>query len=188
MPRNRVYYERKPRDFYPTPAWVTKKLLSAWPVSNVVYEPACGNGAMVAPLVESGRTVYASDIAPVGVPGAAVSDFLKDPCPFPLPHFGFDIVTNPPFGPMGRLGVSFIERALKSNARRVFMLLPIAFDCGKTRRHIFADNPLFAAKIILHDRIKWFAHQTGKKVQPQENHAFYVWDREVRGRPVVIYK
>ena len=37
-------------------------------------------------------------------------------------------------------------------------LLPTAkLNCGKTRTDLFADNPRFATKIVLLDRIQWFA-------------------------------
>lgn len=53
----------------------------------------------------------------------------------------------------------------------VALLLTAKFDFGKTRRHLFADNPRFMAKIALLDRISWAANgKTGT-----EDHAWYVW-------------
>jgi hypothetical protein len=61
------------------------------------------------------------------------------------------------------------------------MLLPIDFDSGKTRRHVF-QHPAFALKLVLLDRIKWFDGQSGST-----NHCWCVWDWKHKGPPVIKY-
>jgi hypothetical protein len=60
------------------------------------------------------------------------------------------------------------------------MLLRVDFDSAKSRRHLFADCPAFAGKIVLTKRIRCIEGSTGS---PSFNHAWFVWDRQHRGRP-----
>lgn len=85
-----------------------------------------------------------------------------------------DIVTNPPFGTQGKLALKFIERSLELTAHhhcRIAMLLPIDYDSGSTRRHVFGDCPRFYHKITLLNRVRIFNGQSGTT-----NHAWYLWD------------
>ena len=82
-----------------------------------------------------------------------------------------DIITNPPYGPHNKDAVTFARLALKRTDGWVALLLTAKFDFGKTRRDLFADNPRFAFKIALLDRIQWFPGATAGT----EDHAWYVW-------------
>jgi hypothetical protein len=64
------------------------------------------------------------------------------------------------------------------------MLLRADFDSAKSRRHLFADCAAFARKIALTKRIVWF---DGPKAAPSFNHAWYLWDWQHRGLPVLAY-
>jgi hypothetical protein len=92
------------------------------------------------------------------------------------------IVTNPPYGTLGRLAEAFIAHALKL-VPFVAMLLRVDFDSAKTRQHLFRDNRAFAGKLILLDRIKWFEGPSC----PSDNHAWFIFDRGHRGPPVIRY-
>src|SRR5215210_5604055 len=75
---------RHPADFYPThPDW-TRALLAHVNLTREVWEPACGDGAMVRVLEKAGYEVRATDIA-------YGDDFLESDL-----RAG-SIVTNPPF-------------------------------------------------------------------------------------------
>src|SRR5690606_12782033 len=116
-------------------------------------------------------------------------DFLIDPLLESGP-LDFDaIITNPPYGKGNRDAVRFAENALARCAGQVALLLTAKFDFGKTRRHLFADNPRFAAKIALVDRIQWFPGDTSGT----EDHAWYVWTDEDRvqrqyGKPIMLWE
>jgi hypothetical protein len=57
-------YERKERDLYETPAWVTLALLPHLPASiRTIWEPAAGSGQMVRALTGAGYQVMATDRA-----------------------------------------------------------------------------------------------------------------------------
>ena len=64
------------------------------------------------------------------------------------------------------------------------MLLRADFDSAKTRRSLFAECPLFARKLVLTRRIRWFEDFVGS---PSYNHAWFVWRRDHRGLPTIGY-
>lgn len=89
-----------------------------------------------------------------------------------------NIVTNPPFKDAHK----FIRHALKlvEPARgKVAMLLPVAYDAGKTRRDLFLHGPI-KAKYTLTKRIRW-ANLEQKEAGPSANHAWFVWDWSYQG-------
>jgi len=175
-------YERKPRDFYATPAWVTAAALPHLPLrleleAGAIWEPACGNGDMVRVLEQAGFTVVASDITDG-------DDFLFMMGIIPPVKA---IITNPPYN----LAHEFCEHALRLTKRThgvVAMLLGSDFDYAKSRASLFRDCPQFAKKIALTKRIVWFVEDNGKpKASPSENHAWYVWDWKHEGPPTIGY-
>ena len=167
-------YERREHDDYPTPPEVLDVLFRQVGFEGAILDPACGKLCRVIKAAERhGYTASGNDI----IHGP---DFLN------ISRVGGDnIVTNPPYGGRtGKLALRFIEHALKLTARskkRVAMLLPIDFDSGKTRAHVFAP-PVFALKLVLLDRVKWFDNRAGST-----NHAWYVWDWKHRGPATLMY-
>jgi hypothetical protein len=89
------------------------------------------------------------------------------------------VCTNPPYN----LAVEFCRHALKI-APKVAFLLSLQFDSARTRRDLFADCPTFKAKYPLIRRIRW-DNLVQSKAGPSENHAWYVWDAEHRGPPIL---
>jgi hypothetical protein len=135
----------------------------------VVWEPAPGEGYLASALTVEGLEVIATH-----------DDFFRRDA---MPQGVNTIATNPPFGKGGRQAVKFIRHAFKLEVERMILLLKVDFDSGKTRTDLFRDQLMFAGKIVLLDRIKWFE---GPK-QPSENHAIFVWDRRHRGSPWIRY-
>jgi hypothetical protein len=169
-------YERKERDLYETPAWVTEALIPHLPKGvNSIWEPACGSGKMVRALQEfGGYEVEGSDIA-----DEEDNDFLT----FMGSENPDAIVTNPPY----ELATEFVEHALSLTEAQggvVAMLLRTDFDHAKTRSHLFAQHPAFAKKIVLTKRIRWFEESTGS---PSFNHAWFIWNWRHQGAPTLAY-
>ena len=164
-------YARQKRDLYETPEWVTLELGPHLPFVNgrIIWEPAAGNGKMVAALQKLGFEVAASD---------RERDFLTQPAPKPF----WGIVTNPPFN----LATEFIERALFMMPPDgiVAMLLRTDFDHAKTRKHLFSGEPRFSKKVVLRKRIIWFDRPGAA---PSFNHAWFIWDGNQRGAPSLAY-
>lgn len=179
-------FERKRHDLYETEKWATEALLRHFPVDGlVVWEPAAGNHLMADVLREAGASVVTSDIATYDRPHDWERNFFL-PCEKTNANA---IITNPPYGKGNRDAVRFAELALERCDGLVALLLTAKFDFGKTRRHLFQDNPRFCAKIALLDRISWAANgETGT-----EDHAWYVWhshDRVERqyGKPIMLWE
>lgn len=169
-------YERKERDLYETPEWVTQAVIPFLPSPPLkIWEPACGNGAIVRVLADNGYDVYATD----KVDG---EDFfeMKDPV-------GADgILTNPPYTD----SAVFIQHAIDVMQRQrgfVAMLLPVDYDSAKSRRYLFAECPIFSKKIVLLRRIVWFERDDGKKAAPSENHAWMIWSWRHQGPPTIAW-
>lgn len=179
-------YARKENDLYQTEPWATEALLRHFPIElgSDVWEPAAGNHLMADVLREAGAKVFTSDIATYDREHDVIFDFLKGN------HEGRSrdaIITNPPYGKGNRDAVRFARLALHRCKHHVALLLTAKFDFGKTRSDLFGNNPRFAAKIALVDRIQWFPGETSGT----EDHAWYVWAPSPgpgRGEARLIYE
>jgi len=138
---------------------------------------------MIDVFAEWGAGWFATDIQPL-TSTAEQSDFFSWQT---LPHDASSIITNPPY----KIATRFIEHALRLTEQRggvVAMLLRTDFDHAKTRRHLFADHPAFAKKIVLRKRIRWFEPKPGeKKKSPSFNHAWFIWDWRHGGEPTIAW-
>jgi len=178
-------YARKENDFYQTEPWATEALLRRFPVAGLsVWEPAAGNHLMADVLRDSAAKVWTSDIATYDRQHDCLLNFFSSGDY--LMRKSDAIVTNPPYGKSNREAVKFTRLALQRCRGLVAMLLTMKFDSGKTRYDLFGDNPRFAAKIVLTDRISWEFNGKGGT----ENHAWYVWQgvRSPGIAPVIYYE
>ena len=160
-------YARRENDLYQTEPWATEALLRHFPVVGMtVWEPAAGNHLMADVLRDAGATVVTSDIATYDREHDQWFNFLGTG--FNVWRTGADaIVTNPPYGKGNRDAVRFAELALERCSGTVALLLTAKFDFGKTRHHLFRDNPRFAAKIALVDRISWAGNGETRRNAPR---------------------
>lgn len=167
-------YERKERDLYETPAWVTQALLPHLPQHHEreVWEPAAGSGKMADALADAGYKVFSTDIA-----DNEKFDFLAM-----IDRRWRTIITNPPYA----LAQRFIEHAqqMVGGDGMVAMLLRTDFDHAKTRQHLFGKCPWFQKKVVLTRRIVWFE---AENAAPSFNHAWYIWKMDYRGAPTIGY-
>lgn len=174
-------YARKENDLYQTEPWATEALLRNFPVEpgQFVWEPAAGNHLMADVLRDHGANVLTSDITTYGREHDEIFDFLD--ASFKTKHAS-TLITNPPYGKGNRDAVKWAELSLQRCHGFVALLLTAKFDFGKTRRHLFRDNPRFCAKIALVDRLSWTLDgETGT-----EDHAWYIWESANRARMVPI--
>lgn len=116
---------------------------------RALWEPACGNGAIVVPLRNRGFEVVATDLhdwgCPISVPGM---DFLSSAsasvaAQMAVDHERYGIVTNPPFN----RAEEFVERAV-SLAPYVAMLCRLAFFESEGRMNWFPRVGLSRVHII----------------------------------------
>ena len=166
-------YERNEADFYPTPEWCTKALLSVYDFKGGFYEPCCGDGAISKVLSNHGKTVsYDLHDRGYGVHGV---DFLEQTSL--LPADAINIVTNPPY----TLAEEFIRHSLKLtqvHQSAVAMLLRNEYDCASSRTKLF-DHVAFSCKVVLTRRPRWIVGTTGS---PRHNYSWYVWDWSTRNK------
>lgn len=185
-------YARRPRDAYFTPSWVTQCLVKAVELvpypqrrNQVVWEPACGDGAIAEVLRHAGYEVCASDIADYGYNfGTAGVDFFAATTPGNDYQLGA-IVTNPPFD----LALPFIRRALELTAPRdgwlggkVAILQRHEFDAPASHHPLFRHP--FKAKLVLPRRPKW---SDDDKASPRFPFAWFLWDWRHSGDPVLRF-
>lgn len=166
-------YARRAGDLYITPRWVTEALIPFLPSPpRRIWEPAAGaTGAIAWPLAAAGFSVVTTDINDPESPldFLATADATAD-----------GVVSNPPVS----LAQEFIEHALDLSVDFAAMLLRVDFDSAKTRRHLFADCPIFAGKVVLTRRIRWFEGSTGS---PSYNHCWFIWNWNYQGLPTIAY-
>lgn len=156
-------------DFYPTPAWATYALIDNERFQGRIWEPACGDGAMVRVLGETGQVVDASDLYNRGF-GESGIDFLKSS------RTVENIVTNPPYNS----AEGFVEAGLRQTTHKLSLLLRLAFLEGANRqRTIFAKTP--PARVwVFSERITFYPAGAVMKGTGTTAYAWFVWDKQMR--------
>lgn len=126
--------KRREMDFYPTPPEPTVALVrflkAQWLMTDhdTVWEPACGDGAMVRALRSEGLTVTATDLQ-------SGFDFLDRE----IELDGRWIITNPPFS----LAEPFIRRAAELGRPCAFLLKSQYWHSSKRRTLFLEHTPSF---------------------------------------------
>lgn len=162
-------YELQAFELYETETWATNSLIEylGLPAGALIWEPAAGNHKIADTLLASGMRTITSDITVHNREHDFIADFYGD---FEIPDVA-GIITNPPFGRRNMLAARFARLCLQRCPGWIALLLTAKFDFAKTRMDLFANNPRFAAKVSLLDRIQWFAGEN----QGTEDHAWYIW-------------
>lgn len=180
QPGRHALRERKD-DLYETPEPAVEALLRVEKLPKIVWEPACGPGAIVRVLRNHGHEVYATDLVDYGCPDSTARvDFLMESG---MPYAIDTIVTNPPF----KLANQFVAHAL-TLVPRVVMLLRLAFLESQARSAILDGGMLarvhvFRNRLPMMHRSGWRGPQAGSSVC----FAWFVWDRTHRG-PAEIHR
>jgi hypothetical protein len=164
-------YDERNLDAYFTPIEAVLSLvdLEHEHLPNHIWEPACGDGAIVKPLRGYGFDVLASDVVDYGCPDSKLRDYLHSP--IDTPERG--IVTNPPF----KLALSFAEKAVKES-NYVAFLLRTNFLESVERLAFFKYSPpsyiyISSRRLPMMHRFGW----NGPKAPSNTCHAWFVWER-----------
>ena len=166
-------------DLYETPAVAVEALLRVEALPHIIWEPACGPGAIVNVLREHGHHVIATDLVDYGCPDSQSRiDFLME-----VPQLVGAIVTNPPF----KLAEEFVAKAL-ALCPRVIMLLRLAF-LESERRCAILDNGMLARVHVFRKRLPMMHRGgwQGRKANSGMAFAWFVWDRAHRG-PATLHR
>lgn len=124
--------EERGDDYYATPSCTTEALLREVKLPKLIWEPACGDGAISKLLEAAGHTVISTDLNNRGY-GTTPVDFLMETR---APEGVKCIVTNPPY----KLANEFVDKALEL-VPVCHMLLRLAYLEGTTRARLI-DNHL----------------------------------------------
>lgn len=172
-------------DFYASPPEAAWGLIGAEGARLPfhLWEPACGDGALVKPLRATGRRVTATDLVERGCPDAESGiDFLMET----RPPAGLEgVVTNPPF----KLATEFAGRATDF-CPYVALLLRLAFLETEKRREFFSRAGL-SRVLVFSDRLPMM-HREGYEGPKTSNSgqafAWFVFDSRVPvGEPVLRF-
>lgn len=172
--------EREPDEFYPTPAEPTRALLSA-EIGRLnefatIWEPACGDGAMVREMHAVGLDVFGSDLIDRGC-GAVIRDFYDFTSPA-----ADAIVTNPPFDQCGwgNGKARWLYHALETlDVEYMALLLNWSWPGAGGLAPFWAKYP--PARVYL---MRWKIDFTGQGAPPMLN-AWFVWDKQHRGETIL---
>jgi len=167
--------ERQKEDFYPTPSFATKSLLSREQFNGSIWECACGDGAISKVLIECGHSVYSSDIINRGF-GISGVDFLN------TIYAHDNIITNPPY----KYALDFILHAKKCANKKIAMFLKTVFLESESRYDMFQDKD-FPLKTVYQFSKRVTLYKDGKKMKNSGMiaYAWFVWDREYKGEPTI---
>ena len=170
--------EAAPRDFYPTPPWVSRWFGNRFlERGDWVWECACGDGAMSRALAEFASAVFSSDIADYGFEDAAVIDFLERKR---LPLATDWIVSNPPFSRAEEFCRHALAMQKKNRDLNVAFLARVQFVEGKARHSLFAAHPPL---ICFHSgRINFWKGTLRPECKSAHAHAWFVWHAQASPR------
>lgn len=165
---------RRADDFYPTPPDATRAILAAEGATlarlGAVWEPACGDGAIVRECAAAGLAVTASDVRDRGWPGTVTRSFY-DWAAAAAPA----ILTNPPYCEINSRGRGRWLDHLAGLPGWTWCALLLNWDWPAARAGGMAglhDRMPFARAWLL----RWKVDFTGGGAPPQRN-AWFIWDR-----------
>ena len=157
-------------DFYATPSEAVLALLKVEKFTGTIWEPACGDGAIVDIMRAAGHRVYATDLVDRNCHDSESRvDFLMEKAP--SFHIGA-IVTNPPYA----LAKQFVAHAL-TLVPKVAMLLRLAFLEGSGRSSILDSGALARVHVFKNRLPRMHRHGwEGKQSSSSIAFAWFVWE------------
>lgn len=187
--------EREKDDFYATPEWATQALVDVYGLrmrellkdNLILWEPACGNGAMtkvLEPFFLEGQ-VISSDLVHRG--HGNTFDFLSND--IEAADFGEDItledfggvVTNPPF----KLAKEFILKAVNlPSSKFTCMFLRLSFLEGQKRKKLFEEHPPKYV-YVFSKRVSFGRGDSEQKKMNAVAYAWFVWETGFKGETTV---
>lgn len=85
-------------EFFETPQWAVLAILKNTEISNNIYDPCAGLGAITETLRTPSKKIFTTDIKDWGYSNLdRIHDFLDEEINLPFKAHQFDIIMNPPF-------------------------------------------------------------------------------------------
>ncbi len=175
---------RADHDFYPTPPEAARALLSVEQFDGLIWEPACGDGAISKELARHGHSVHSTDLVDRSY-GTGAQDFLS---PLTLTRTLIEqpevkhIVTNPPYSYRRGIGDKFVGQALRITRQtggKVAMLLNLGSLAHPLRTSKWRNDPP-AAIHIMDELVCWpngNRRQAGRYIA-EHRYCWIVWTHE----------
>ena len=163
---------RPKNDFYQTPYSMTRHLLDREKFEGKIFEPCCGEGAILKVLDEYNYEYSCGDIT-------FALNFLE--------NFSQNdnIITNPPYS----LAKEFILHAKKHTSKKIAMLLPLNYLHGIQRyREVWLDTEFPLKKIYVFCRYPMLSNEIredGKYETGMMVYAWFIWDRAHKGSATI---
>ena len=175
--------EREVNDYYATPPSAVEMLLGLEEFSEVIMEPACGEGHIAEVLKTHGHRVIATDLIDRGY-GIGGVDFFCMNKPMDV-----DIITNPPYS----IAKEFVEHAMEivTDGHKVAMFLKLTFLEGQNRRELFKKYPL---KTVYVSTSRSGCAKNGEfkkdkngnlKADSAVAYCWYIWQKGFNGEPKI---
>ena len=178
--------KREENDFYATdPETLKLFLYEFWKDNSFegdILEPACGQGHISKTLEEMlpSFNIISTDLIDRGY-GQGGIDFLT----YDYGRTFGTVITNPPFS----LAKEFIEKGLEVSKKYVIMLCKIQLLEGVKRKDMFLNTPLKYVYVHTTRQATWKGGKPtdskGKKWATTMCLAWFVWDKEYIGEPII---
>ena len=178
--------KREENDFYATdPETLKLFLYEFWKDNSFegdILEPACGQGHISKTLEEMlpSFNIISTDLIDRGY-GQGGIDFLT----YDYGRTFGTVITNPPFS----LAKEFIEKGLEVSKKYVIMLCKIQLLEGVKRKDMFLNTPLKYVYVHTTRQATWKGGKPtdskGKKWATTMCLAWFVWDKEYKGEPII---
>lgn len=160
-------------DYYPTPAWATRALLSKEQFEGLVHEPCCGAGAISSELSAAGLSVVSSDLFDHGFGQAGVdARTLSGPVE--------NIITNPPYNIASDLLPNFVSIC----ERKTALLLRFSFLESARRYPLFLKYPP-ARVYVFSERLSMSKAGEVVKGGGTVSYGWFVWERGWNAEPAI---
>lgn len=166
--------DREANDFYPTPSYAVESLLERESFEGEVWECACGEGDISETLINKGFKVYSSDLIDRGYGNQG--DFLNSN------RKTNNIITNPPY----KLALDFVLKAKECSSDKIAMFLKTVWLESESRYEMFQDRN-FPLKTVYQfsKRVSLYKNGTKMKNSGMIAYAWYVWDKNYKGKPTI---
>ena len=156
---------RQKDDFYPRPFVAIEALLDHDSCDGDLWEPACGDGAISAP-VSLYHNVISTDLNDYGFGESGVDFLMEQKLAAP------NIITNPPY----KLAQQFIQKAIDLGAKKHCWLLRLSFLEGQQRRVSLFDKQRPARVWVFSQRLTIWRGDEEPNGSGTTAYGWFVWE------------
>lgn len=167
--------EREKNDYYATEPRVIRELFEVEKFSSLVWECACGEGHLSEAMKKEGKEVISTDLVSRGY-GSCGVDFLRQ-----SNGYECDIITNPPY----RFAQEFVEKAIQLTSNKVAMFLKLTFLEGQRRKKLFEQYPPRIVYVYSSRRKCALNGEFNAVGSSASCYAWFVWEKEFKGEPII---